>query len=214
MSRKGGNYYAVAKGRNAGVYNSWDECKAQTAGYSGSQFKKFSSESDAMNFVSEPTSAHGYSQKTSTRGAEVYTDGACEYNGGSGAKGGIGVYWGPGNSKNVSEPLKGRQTNNRAEIRAAMRAVSQAKENGLPDLTIKTDSEFLVKSQTKWMDNWQRNDWKTASGGPVKNRADFEELNDVSRGINVTYKHVPGHAGNPGNEAADRLAREAIRKRY
>lgn len=56
----------------------------------------------------------------------VYTDGACTNNGYGGALGGIGVYWGPGDERNISEPLpRGRQTNNRAEILACAKAVEQ-----------------------------------------------------------------------------------------
>ena len=44
-----------------------------------------------------------------------------------------------------------------------------------------------VTGMNTWMNNWQRNDWTTASGGEVKNRADFERLNHASQGMNVTY---------------------------
>uniref|UniRef100_T1JD66 ribonuclease H n=1 Tax=Strigamia maritima TaxID=126957 RepID=T1JD66_STRMM len=116
---------------------------------------------------------------------------------------------------NVSEPLQGRQTNNSAEIRAATRAISQARDSGYREVTVNTDSRFLIDSTTKWMDKWEQNDWRTASGGHVKNRADFEALNDASSGMRVNYKHVPSHSGNPGNEAADRLARQGTsRRRY
>lgn len=47
----------------------------------------------------------------------VYTDGACARNGQWGSKGGIGVYFGPNDPRNISEPLEGsRQTNQRAEL--------------------------------------------------------------------------------------------------
>ena len=46
---------------------------------------------------------------------------------------------------------------------------------------------FPVTGMNTWMNNWQRNDWTTASGGEVKNRADFERLNHASQGMNVTY---------------------------
>lgn len=82
---------------------------------------------------------------------QVYTDGACLGNGRDGARAGIGVYWGPGNPLNTSEPVSGRHTNNSGEIQAATRAMKQAADNGIQKLTINTDSKFLIKSGTEWM---------------------------------------------------------------
>lgn len=81
----------------------------------------------------------------------VYTDGACFNNGSKFAKAGIGVYWGKDSAYNIAEPLAGRQTNNRAEIHAAVRALEQAKERGLTKLTIRTDSNFLKNSYHNWV---------------------------------------------------------------
>lgn len=141
---------------------------------------------------------------------EVYTDGACSNNGQRGSTAGIGVYWGPNDIRNVSEPLSGRPTNNRAEIHAVIRAVNDAKRYGYKSITIKTDSQFLIDSMTKWIKGWKKNGWLLSTGGPVKNREDFEELDQASQGILVEYKHVTAHNGIEGNEEADRLARDGI----
>ena len=166
-----------------------------------------------------------------------------------------GVYWGPNDSRNVSEPLEGRPTNNRAEIKAAERAIWQAKDHGYDSVEVRTDSEFLVKSATRWVSlrfqvsllartiasegkrgffskrsspprsligssdllqvpNWERNNWTTASGEPVRNRSDFQDLQEASRGIDVRYRHVPGHSGVRGNEEADNLATSGMRQNY
>jgi ribonuclease HI len=117
----------------------------------------------------------------------VYTDGACERNGFEGAKGGIGVYWGEGHEDNLSEPLRGRQTNNRAEIQAAKRAIDQAKRRGYRKVTLRTDSDFLYKSQIHWKNKWKRNGWKTSNGSNVKNKEDFIELEEASHGIDINW---------------------------
>ncbi|XP_060082066.1 ribonuclease H1-like [Ylistrum balloti] len=145
-------------------------------------------------------------------GVVVYTDGGCFNNGQRGAQAGIGVYWGPDDPRNVSERLPGRQTNNRAEIHAACRAIEQAKTQGLQSITIKTDSQFLISAATQWMPGWLSNNWKLSSGGPVKNKEDFVHLNQVSAGIRIKWIHVPGHRGIVGNEAADSLANEGALK--
>uniref|UniRef100_T1IKG3 ribonuclease H n=1 Tax=Strigamia maritima TaxID=126957 RepID=T1IKG3_STRMM len=135
---------------------------------------------------------------------EVYIDGACEFNGLYGARGGIGVYWGPNDFRNVSEPLMGHQTNVRAEIQAAVRALGQARAGGLRALKILTDSV------TRWINEWQKNGWRTSTGQQVENREDFEALLYMMVGMNVNWVYVPADSGNIGNDAADRLARDGV----
>lgn len=140
----------------------------------------------------------------------IYTDGACVSNGRKRAKGGIGVYWGPNHPMNISETLEGRQTNNRAEIMAAVRALNQCKSIGIKNVKLCTDSNFLIKGITQWINKWKRNGWKLATGGDVINREDFELLDQAQKGLNVNWEHVRGHKGIPGNEAADKLARDGV----
>ncbi|XP_033737710.1 ribonuclease H1-like isoform X4 [Pecten maximus] len=252
-------FYAVRRGKMPGIYKTWDECKAQVNGFPKARYKKFSTESEANDFVNDTTAdngsssfAGGYSQQQkkypshtatasnhmshtsapfshrqpmqkvpSTSNSEsfsqgndivVYTDGGCYNNGQRGAQAGIGVYWGPSDPRNVSERLSGRQTNNRAEIHAACRAIEQAKAQGFQEITIKTDSQFLISAATQWISGWQRKNWTLSDGGPVKNKDDFIHLNRVSEGMNVKWIHVRGHTGIAGNEAADRLANEGALK--
>lgn len=260
-------FYAVAKGRSVGIYQSWAECEAQVKGFSGARYKKFDTESSARDFVSAagdksnaPKPNHTYAKnaaatsynpkrtfstsilsnqksgdaggssqrksqawqelatesendsqsdddldivlnkqmddiekrlKTFEKGVDkiekkvskgsrkavlieppqpkrakkshnefekddegfvqVYTDGACSANGRVGARAGIGIYWGDEHSLNISEPVSGRATNNCGEIQAATRAIKQAIDNGVKNLTINTDSKFLINAVTKWL---------------------------------------------------------------
>jgi len=143
----------------------------------------------------------------------VYTDGCCFNNGKDNPCAGIGVYWGPGDPNNLSERLGGRQTNNRAEIIAAMRAIQQAKEQGITELKIYTDSNFLISCMTEWLPKWKTTGWKGSNGKEVLNREELEQLDAETTGITVTYEHVPGHQGVEGNEAADKLANDGARKK-
>ncbi|XP_078397803.1 ribonuclease H1 isoform X2 [Cetorhinus maximus] len=203
-------YYAVRAGRKPGVYANWDECKEQVDKFPCASFKKFATEEDAWSFVGTVPSN---SQAASTGDAvAVYTDGCCSGNGRKRAQAGIGVYWGPGHSLNLSERLPGRQTNQRAEIIAACRAIEQAKELNVEKLVIFTDSMFTINGITKWIKSWKSNGWKLSSGGSVINKEDFERLDKLTSGINIEWMHVPGHAGFTGNEAADSLAKEGASK--
>nr|XP_056712528.1 ribonuclease H1 isoform X2 [Euleptes europaea] len=142
----------------------------------------------------------------------VYTDGCCSSNGRHKARAGTGVYWGPSHPLNSSERLPGRQTNQRAEIHAACKAIEQAKSQNIKKLVIYTDSKFTINGITNWVPNWQNNGWKTSTGKDVINKEDFERLAKVSEGMDIQWMHVPGHAGFMGNEAADHLAREGAGK--
>jgi len=140
----------------------------------------------------------------------VYTDGACSNNGREGAKAGVGVWWGHTISHhNRSQPVEGaRHTNNTAEIQAAVLAIVQARELKIVKLNIHTDSLFLINSITVWINNWKTNNWRTKAKKPVKNKEDFEVLDgELEQGdVEVKWTHVPGHKGNVGNKAADKLA--------
>ena len=68
----------------------------------------------------------------------VYTDGSCSNNGKSNAKAGIGVYFGDNDSRNVSERINGKQTNNRAELLAILKAGQII---GKDNVTIVSDSD-------------------------------------------------------------------------
>ncbi|XP_018320420.1 ribonuclease H1 isoform X2 [Agrilus planipennis] len=186
------------------------KCSTTTSSLTALQKRKFStlnSETDGSE------SNYNFTVKKqnidATKGyMTVYTDGACENNGKVNAKAGIGVWFGSGHSWNISEPVKGRPTNNTAEIQACIRAIEKAHSNGIKKLLIKTDSQFVINSMTKWIKRWKQNNWKLSTGGDVKNKTDFVKLDTLINLLDdVQWEYVAGHAGNEGNEEADRLAR-------
>ncbi|KAK0425380.1 hypothetical protein QR680_009169 [Steinernema hermaphroditum] len=136
----------------------------------------------------------------------VYTDGACSSNGKNNARAGYGVYWGDDHPDNVSEPLVGPATNNRAELQAVVKALEQGRDKGLDRLIVRTDSNLLIQSMEKWIKGWKKKGWVTANGQPVKNRDLLEKVDNLMSEVDVKFEHVRGHAGIHGNEMADRLA--------
>jgi ribonuclease HI len=115
-------------------------------------------------------------------------------------------------SRNVSEALKGtRQTNQRAELTAFVRALDIAPLNR--HVTIYTDSRYSIDCVTNWYKNWVQNKWMTAKNKPVENkdlimdiRQKIEERERLKSRTHFFW--VKGHANNEGNSAADRLAVE------
>jgi ribonuclease HI len=70
-----------------------------------------------------------------------------------------------------------------------------------------TDSKYLLDGITKWIHAWQRNGWLTSAKKPVKNDDLWRRLTVAMSPHEISWKWVKGHAGDPGNERADELAR-------
>ena len=77
-------------------------------------------------------------------------------------------------------------------------------------LSISTDSNYVKDGITKWLLNWKKNNWVTASRKPVKNRDLWEQLDTLNSLNNVSWQWVKGHAGHRENEIADMLANRGI----
>jgi len=151
-------------------------------------------------------------QEYGHRALVVHTDGACPNNGKHGARAGIGVWYGPEDSRNISEVCPGESTNNRAELFAIIRALQEVPRNSVEELIIKTDSKYCIGCFGQWHKTWERNGWKTSKGEPVGNlgmiRLALAMLSLRSmEGGKVEFVHVRGHSGDLGNEGADYLAR-------
>ncbi|XP_048209427.1 ribonuclease H1 isoform X3 [Perognathus longimembris pacificus] len=201
-------FYAVRRGRRTGVFLSWNECREQVNRFPAARFKKFATEDEAWAFVRNSASPGG----SEGDHVVVYTDGCCSSNGRKRARAGIGVYWGPGHPLNVGIRLPGRQTNQRAEIHAACKAIEQAKAQNISRLALYTDSMFTINGITNWVQGWKRNGWRTSAGKDVINKEDFMALDRLAQDMDIQWLHVPGHSGFVGNEEADRLARDGAKQ--
>jgi ribonuclease HI len=132
----------------------------------------------------------------------IYTDGACSGNPGPGGWG--ARIEGP---DEVTE-IKGGEvqtTNNRMELSAAIEALASLPDNS--DVTLVTDSTYVKDGMTSWLANWKKRGWKTAAKKPVKNVDLWQALDTQCQRHQMTWQWVKGHAGHPGNERADELAR-------
>ena len=96
------------------------------------------------------------------------------YNGSEESKAEVRIWFGPNYPLNVSRPTKGRQTNNAAEIEAAIEAAHRAHKAEISKLRINTDSKFLINSAKEWIPKWEANGWKASDKNPVKTRAELK----------------------------------------
>tara|TARA_R110000772_G_scaffold82369_2_gene174734 strand:+ start:146 stop:589 length:444 start_codon:yes stop_codon:yes gene_type:complete len=130
---------------------------------------------------------------------QIYTDGACSV---ACRKGGWGVLI---INKDEKIKLSGNSldtTNNRMEMTAAIEALKYFKDS--QKITILSDSNYVVKGITQWIDGWKLRNWKK-----VKNIDLWKQIDELNQFHQVTWKHVPAHSGVEGNEIADKLAVEA-----
>lgn len=137
----------------------------------------------------------------------IHTDGACSGNPGPGGWGALLEYKGKEKEISGADP---QTTNNRMELMAAIQALEALKRPTTVRLV--TDSVYVRDGITKWLHNWKRNGWKTASKKPVKNADLWERLDEARKRHDVQWEWIKGHAGHPENERADELAREAIKQ--
>jgi len=144
----------------------------------------------------------------------VYTDGACSNNGKPHAKAGIGIYFGVDDARNVSAPINGKQSNNTAEIGAILHLygiiendIVQGKKIG-----IVSDSEYAIKCVTSYGSKCEIQGWEKDIPNKELVKQTYEHYKDKP---NVKFIHVKAHTGrhdihSVGNDAADRLANQAI----
>ncbi|MEC8467411.1 MAG: ribonuclease HI [Pseudomonadota bacterium] len=134
-----------------------------------------------------------------SNGVTLFTDGACSGNPGPGGWGAILSY------KGQEKELLGSDTettNNRMELMAVIEGLRAL--NRPVDVTIYTDSKYVLEGATKWMAGWKAKGWNKKGG--LKN-ADLWQLLDLELAKHsVTWQWVKGHSGHPGNERADALA--------
>ncbi|MBI4456323.1 MAG: ribonuclease HI [Acidobacteria bacterium] len=131
----------------------------------------------------------------------IYSDGACSGNPGPGGWAAVLVYG--GHKKEISGGEK-LTTNNRMELTAAIRALQQLRESC--GIDFHTDSEYLRRGITEWLQAWKGNNWRRTDKEPVKNRDLWEALDRQVARHQIRWYWVRGHSGDEWNERCDALA--------
>ena len=143
-----------------------------------------------------------------TARVEIFTDGACSGNPGVGGWGVLLRY------KDIEKELSGGEaqtTNNRMELTAVIEALQALKANC--NITLYTDSKYVMSGITEWMPNWKRNNWKVSNKkDDVKNVDLWLKLDELIKRHEIRWVWVKGHNGHPENERVDALARAEVQK--
>lgn len=206
------SFYAVAQGKQCGIYYSWNECQENVKGFKGAKFKKFNNENDAKLFIENNQSIEN--AQLIEPDYYVYMDGACSKNGHKDAKAGIGIYFGENDPRNVSKKLDGKHTNNVAELNAMILSCSIVQsdlEKG-KNITFVSDSEYTIKCATSYGKTQQTLHWEKEFPNKDLVKTLYEMCCNYS---NLQFLHVKAHTNKTdkhslGNEHADLLARKSI----
>lgn len=138
---------------------------------------------------------------------EIFTDGSCLGNPGSGGYAAILKY--KHNERILTQGYY-LTTNNRMELLAAIVALEALTQKC--DITLFSDSQYLRNGITSWIHNWKKNGWKTANKKTVKNVDLWCRLDSIVMKHQIQWQWVKGHAGHEENERCDEIARTSAAK--
>ena len=133
---------------------------------------------------------------------EIYTDGACLGNPGPGGWAALII---DNNQERILSGNNEMTTNNRMELLAVIKALESI--NHHLEITIYTDSKYVINGITSWIKNWKNNDWKSSNKTPVKNIDLWKILDVSSQKKKIKWEWVKGHSGNTYNDKVDEIAR-------
>jgi ribonuclease HI len=136
---------------------------------------------------------------------EIFTDGACRGNPGPGGWGALLRY---GDNERTLCGGEHETTNNRMELMAVIQGLSALQR--ACEVTVTSDSTYVLKGIQEWMPNWKKRGWKTASKKPVKNVDLWQQLDQLVELHTIDWQWVKGHSGHTENEIADQLANRGI----
>ena len=180
-----------AQAKKVYYYSHYYVCPSCKRLYHDERFKVTNPQTQAISFDS-PNEKNG-SKNIVNDYIEIWTDGACIYNGTPQAKAAWAFVAG---DVEQSGTVEGNQTNNRGEGLAIYHALFWAGEAGYKRIVLHTDSQVSLFSVQKFPEK------------VVANRDIFIGIASVvaKYGLQVQYKKVLGHSGIEQNERVDKLA--------
>lgn len=221
-------YYAVAKGKNPGIYLTWNDCKAQVDNFSGAVYKGFATLQEAESFIESVTGVKAdvaFEQlklqdieQQDVKGNErlvvvaeeavstqehliAYVDGSYDHSQLRYAYGCVLVLQDEEVTLNGSDNHEDyvSMRNVAGEIMGSQQAILWAIENNYKKITIYYDYEGIEK--------WANGIWKANKLGTQRYKAFVAEKRQE---IEIAFQKVAAHTGVKYNEMADQLAKEAL----
>lgn len=197
MAKK--KYYAVKNGRKIGIYETWEDCKAQVDEYGGAEYKSFSTREEAEIYLGGSDISLTLDIPKDTLCA--FVDGSFDVSSNRYGSGMVLLYQGEEKTffKAGNHPALVSMRNVAGEITAAVMAMRYAVTNHFPKIIIYHDYEGIAK--------WCRGEWKTERDGTKMYKEFYDSIKDQ---LSVTFVKVAAHTGNHYNEIADSLAKQSL----
>lgn len=199
--------YAVRRGRETGLFQTWAECQKQVIGFSGAEYKSFITLKEAEDYIKGATTevvGEDFTTDDGNLSADVviaYVDGSYDirtHQYGSG----VVILW-KGEKQEFSfkgdTPELADMRNVAGEIVGAQKAMEFAVENNAEKVVIYYDYEGIEK--------WCTGAWKAKKEGTQMYEKAYAKLR---KDIKIEFIKVRAHTGNKYNEEADILAKKAI----
>lgn len=223
------SYYAVRNGREIGIFENWNETRKSVENFPGAKFKKFQTKEDAFDYINQTKKIKklGYSEiKYPSNAIKVFTDGSCiklnhpqvSY------LAGYAVYFGPQSKFNYAGFITSGQTNQKVELLAIRKALEILKDRN-EQILLFTDSMYSINCVTRWFPSWEKNNFLTTTGKPVKHLDIIQDIRKLFLKGNVEFIHINSHTDEPnspkdsedyiiwfGNKQADHYANLAAKK--
>lgn len=200
--------YAVRKGRTTGLFQTWDDCKRQVDGFPGAQYKSFNTWKEAATYMEgDPGTKAACPEHFVPEYPYAFTDGS--YNIQTGQAGWGGFLSVDDKTRHilqgtVTDPGWNAMRNVAGETCGAMDAIRKALELKLTTLHIYYDYSGVEL-------------WNVpkSNGGWAADKPETRFYQDAvasarAKGLEIVFQHVQAHTGIPGNEEADRLAKQAV----
>lgn len=204
-------FYAVKVGKTPGIYNTWDDCKAQVEGFPGATYKSFKTAAEAAEYmgwndcekVGKPTNKEENDIVEGGIGIDgiAYVDGS--YNAATGEFSYGVVLFHDGKELRFSQKFDDEELasmrNVAGEIKGAEAAMMYAYEHKMSKISIYHDYEGIAK--------WPLRQWQANKEGTIA----YRELYDkIASSVQISFVKVKGHSGDKYNDVADKLAKEAL----
>lgn len=191
-------YYAVKKGRETGIFESWEECQKQINGFSGAEFKKFNNLNQAEQYLLNDNITSEVEKNLD--GLHAYIDGSFSEKLAETGYGAVILFNGE-----IIQTIKGSSKkyidmrNVAGELFAAAVSIKWAVDNGYKSITLHHDYSGIA--------HWAKGEWKRKQEGTINYK---KFIDDISDKINISFIKVKGHSGDLYNDMADELAKEAL----
>ncbi len=190
-------YYAVRKGYQTGIFSTWKECQQQVNGFSGAEYKSFTSLQEAKNFIDPQPSIIN-----NENGLIAYVDGSYHL-----ARHEYGYGCVLIDQNQIIQKLKGKASdednvsmrNVAGEILGSQVAIQYAIDHHYPAIYIYYDYEGIEK--------WATGVWKANKKGTQAYQKFIEKSREK---IEIAFIKVLAHSGDVYNEMADQLAKQAV----